>query len=44
MSTFPYEGPNLDVAIKLMEESKLREEEANLQRLQESKFVTDNVG
>lgn len=44
VSTFPYEGPNLDVAIKLMEESKLREEEANLQRLQESKFVTDNVG
>lgn len=44
VSTHPYEGPNLDVAIKLMEESKLREEEAQLQRLQDSKFADDNMG
>ena len=42
VSTYPYEGPNLDVANKLMEESKLREEEENLRRLQEQKLTGDN--
>lgn len=32
--TWPYEGPNFDVCSKLMEEKKIREEEAMLQNLQ----------
>lgn len=32
--TWPYEGPNFDVCSKLMEEQKIREEEALLQNLQ----------
>lgn len=32
--TWPYEGPNFDVCSKLMEEKKIREEEAMLQNMQ----------
>ena len=30
VATWPYEGPELGVAVKLMEEAKLREQEAQL--------------
>lgn len=30
VTTWPYEGPELGVAVKLMEEAKLREQEAQL--------------
>jgi hypothetical protein len=30
VSTFPYEGPDIQVATKLMEEAKIREQEAML--------------
>lgn len=43
VSTYPYEGPSLEVAIKLMEESQIREEETQLRMLQDSKFDNDNI-
>lgn len=33
--TYPYEGPNLETATKLMEEAKIREEEAMLEKRQQ---------
>ena len=31
VATYPYQGPDLEVAIKLMEEAKIREQEELLQ-------------
>ncbi len=39
--TFPYEGPDLQVATKLMEEAKIREQEAILAR-QRPELEEDN--
>jgi hypothetical protein len=39
VATWPYEGPNFEVCTKLMEEQKVREEEANLIKQQNAGMV-----
>ena len=43
VATYPYQGPELDVAIKLMEEAKIREQEAML-RAQGASFQKSAQG
>lgn len=44
VSTWPYEGPNIDVAKKLMEEARLREEEALLQQQHNAQYADESLG
>jgi hypothetical protein len=39
VATWPYEGPNFEVCTRLMEEQKIREEEANLIKQQNAGLV-----
>ncbi len=47
VATWPYEGPNFEVCTKLMEEQKVRQEEANLIKQQNVglvKYDDDSMG
>ena len=44
VATFPYEGPDLEVATKLMEEAKIRDQEAMLQEQGKENFNEETTG
>lgn len=44
IATYPYEGPDLEVATKLMEEAKIRDQEALLQEQGKENFNEETVG
>jgi len=44
VATAPYQGPDLDVATKLMEEAKIREQEALLAKGGVQNFASEEMG